>query len=145
VLTSNRRTARRLWLAILLPGLLLRSLIPLGFMPMFGPGYGVRLVLCAGYAPVPAATAMSADMPMDMPMGVPMDVPAPHHPDGDTRDHSSCPYGASPAFAALPALTSMSLPMPRSAPPLTLAAQIAHFEPAPRTQSPRAPPPPREV
>jgi hypothetical protein len=123
VLTSNRRTARRLWLAILLPGLLLRSLIPLGFMPMFGPGYGVRLVLCAGYAPVPAATAMSADMPM----------------------HSSCPYGASPAFAALPALTSMSLPMPRSAPPLTLAAQIAHFEPAPRTQSPRAPPPPREV
>jgi hypothetical protein len=37
--------------------LLLRALIPVGFMPMFGPGFGVQLTLCEGYAPVPS-TAM---------------------------------------------------------------------------------------
>ena len=43
----------RLWVALLLPALLLRSLIPLGFMPTFGPGYEVRFVVCECYAPTP--------------------------------------------------------------------------------------------
>ena len=45
----------KLWMAVLLPGLLLRVLTPVGFMPMFGPDFSVRIVLCEGYAPVPAA------------------------------------------------------------------------------------------
>ncbi|MGH7118295.1 MAG: hypothetical protein ACREFP_04800 [Acetobacteraceae bacterium] len=72
---------------LLLPGLLLRSLIPVGFMPMFGPGFSVGLMLCPVYAPIPdvarsgsfvggrapaaadASMAMSGmDIAMDMPM-----------------------------------------------------------------------------
>lgn len=68
-----RRT--RFWAVVLLPGLLLRSLIPVGFMPMFGPGLSLRLMLCPEYAPLPAAinspappadSASTADTSMDM-------------------------------------------------------------------------------
>ncbi len=96
---SHKRV--RWWVALLLPGLVLRSLIPLGFMPMFGPAYGVALVLCAGYAPVLGTTA---SMSMEMPMDAPMDG-QPGTPDHqDHQDHSTCPYGASPALGGLPTL-----------------------------------------
>src|ERR1039458_8263778 len=39
---------------MMLPGLLLRALIPLGFMPTFGPSLRVQLTLCEGYAPAPS-------------------------------------------------------------------------------------------
>jgi len=82
----NRRSIRS-WALLLLPGLLLRSLIPVGFMPMFGPGFSVGLMLCPVYAPVPdvantrssieghdfaAAQATVAVSRMDMAMDMPM-------------------------------------------------------------------------
>lgn len=141
------RRRGKLWIAIVLPGLLLRALIPLGFMPMFGPNFGVQLTLCEGYAPVPS---MVMDMSLDMPMDMPMPAPAQHHSGGEPssgkdgthshQDHSTCPYGASPTFAALVATTAVPASAQASVPSLTLAPQVAHFELAPRAQSPRAPP-----
>jgi hypothetical protein len=136
------RRCSKLWVAIVLPGLLLRGLIPLGFMPMFGPGLGVQLMLCEGYAPLPSmATAMSADISMDRPMDMPVEAPGPagggsppHH------DHSACPYGTSPAHAALSAWTDMPLSAQPAAPAQISAPQIDHFEITPRAQSPRGPP-----
>ena len=127
------------WVAVVLPGLLLRALIPVGFMPMFGPGLSVQLTLCEGYAPLPS---MAMDMSMDMPMG----VPAQHHSGGpgpgrngppSNQDHSSCPYGTSPTLASLPALTDVPVTVQASAPSLILDPQVAHFEIATRAQSPR--------
>jgi hypothetical protein len=104
-----------------LPGLLLRALIPIGFMPVFGAHTGVQLSMCDGYAPV-------APMP-DMPM-----------PAGGKSTHSLCPYGAGPALAALPVLDDAPTFIPVSAPPPVSAAQIGHVARVARTQSPRAPP-----
>jgi hypothetical protein len=120
--------------------LLLRALIPLGFMPMFGPGLSVQLMLCEGYAPVPSAAAeMPADMPMDMPTGITAQARTgggfPSH-----QDHSSCPYGASPTLAALPAVTHVPVAFEPIAPSPIQAPQVAHLEIAPRAQSPRGPP-----
>ena len=82
----SRKGVRR-WTVFLLPGLLLRTLIPVGFMPMFGPGFSIGLMLCPAYAPIPdlastgpsaaerdrAAAVASIAMPgMDMSMDMPM-------------------------------------------------------------------------
>jgi hypothetical protein len=127
--------------------LLLRALIPVGFMPMFGPNFGVQITLCEGYAPVPS---MPMDMSMDMPMDVPMSVPAQHNSPSDPssgkdgapshQDHSTCPYGASPTFAALVALTAVPAVVQASARSLISSPQIGYFQIAPRAQSPRGPP-----
>jgi hypothetical protein len=139
------RKRRRRWVAIVLPGLLLRALIPLGFMPMFGPGLSVQLILCEGYAPVPStASDMSMDMPMAMPMEPEMGRSARLHagePDPSShQDHSACPYGASPTLAATPALAEGSVSVPPTVPSRPLVAQVGHFQIAPRAQLPRGPP-----
>ena len=131
------RKRSRLWVAIVLPGLLLRALIPLGFMPMFGPGLSVQLALCEGYAPVPST---AAEMSMDMPMAVPMNTPTGKPSSPSHQDHSACPYGASPTLAALPTMSEVAVSVPPTVPSVTLVPQVGHFEIAPRAQSPRAPP-----
>ena len=130
----GRKRSRR-WVALVLPGLLLRALIPLGFMPMFGPGLSVQLMLCEGYAPVPSP---AAEMPMDMPMDMPMGATGHHSP--THQDHAACPFGASPVFASLPVF-SVELPTisPAAKQPLQ-SAQLAHLQITPRAQSPRGPP-----
>jgi hypothetical protein len=135
------------WLvALVLPGLLLRSLIPLGFMPMFGPGFSARIMLCAGYAPLPSILAHT---PADMAMDMPMDGRA-AHPDATEKagaggvpghqEHSTCPFGASAALAAIPVMDNWSATAPAAVPFRLSQAQITHFELAPRAQSPRGPP-----
>ena len=139
---GRKRSSR--WVAFVLPGLLLRALIPLGFMPLFGPGLSVQLMLCEGYAPVPSTAAeMRMDMPMDMPMDVPASAPAQVRTGGgfpSHQDHSSCPYGASPTLAALPALAHLPVSIEPIAPSPIRAAQVGHLEIAPRAQSARGPP-----
>lgn len=146
----GRRRAS-LWVALVLPGFLLRSLIPIGFMPMFGAGSAGQLVLCEGYAPVPAALV---DMPMAMPAGMSMNMPMgaaePHH--GGERqpasgrgspvrqDHSACPYGASPAFAVAATSAILTVRLPCAAKCALAAPQVVFFQVAPRAQSPRGPP-----
>jgi hypothetical protein len=142
-----RRKRLRWWVALLLPALVLRSLIPLGFMPMFGPGYGVQFVLCEGYAPVPGTTSsMSNSMSMDMPMDAatdllrqndapPVDGGAPVH-----QDHGTCPYGSAPALGGLPTLAVVLVAIQPPAEPAMNAAQVGYFEISPRAQSSRGPP-----
>jgi hypothetical protein len=130
LIRCSRRRANW-WVALVLPGLLLRALIPLGFMPMFGPDFSVRLTLCEGYAPVPA----SMDVPMDMSMDMSMKMPAPPH-----QEHGTCPYGASPTLAALPVLSALSATIQVSARPLIRTSQIISSEISPRAQSQRGPP-----
>jgi hypothetical protein len=118
-------------------------MIPLGFMPMFGPDFSVRLALCEGYAPVPS---MAMDMSMDMPMGAATDVPALHHSNAPAngvpshQEHGICPYGASPTLAALPALSAISQTVPVSATSFISSPQVTYFGLSPRAQSPRGPP-----
>jgi hypothetical protein len=114
---------------------------------MFGPNFGVQLTLCEGYAPV---GSVATDMSMDMPMDMPMPASAQHHSSGEPgsgkdgahshHDHSTCPYGASPTFATLVALTIMPASFHATVPSLIFSPQVAHFALAPRAQSPRAPP-----
>jgi hypothetical protein len=74
-----------------MPGLLLRSLIPVGFMPMFGPRLSLGLMLCPAYAPLPpglggaspdhgrgdasSESAVGMSMGIGMGMGMGMDMP----------------------------------------------------------------------
>jgi hypothetical protein len=141
----------KLWMAVLLPGLLLRVLTPLGFMPMFGPDFRVQIVLCEGYAPVPGAPSNSMLMAMDMPMDASMDMSV-HPPSNDAakpgsvspkhRSHNTCClYGSIPSLGVLPALTVIPAVDKRPAELPIPAAQVDTFELLARAQSPRGPPP----
>ena len=125
----------RLWVALLLPALLLRSLIPLGFMPTFGPDYEVRFVVCEGYAPTPGtASSMSMDMSMDMHMDAAETGNAPH------QDHGSCTYGSAPALGGLPTLAIVLVAVQHVTELAVTTAQVEYFQISPRAQSPRGPP-----
>jgi hypothetical protein len=133
--TTLKRT-RRLT-AWLLGMFLLRSLIPVGFMPMVGPGHSVQLVLCDGYGPVPSVPrAQSMDMAVSMDPH--MDMSQPGH--ATHQDHGTCLFGSSPALgapltvAAKPAveLKSTAIPAP--------SAQVMHYLVPYRAQSARGPP-----
>jgi len=130
------------WLAALAPGLLLRALVPVGFMPMVDPDFGIRMVVCEGYAPLPATKAAndaSADMPMDMDMGA-MDAPSPAHQGGAASHVGDCPYGSSPALGALPTLAMAMSQGALPAEPAVAASQVVHVDVSRRAQSPRGPP-----
>jgi hypothetical protein len=131
----NRRRSRA-WLLWALPAFFLRSLIPLGFMPTFGPGLSVQLALCETYAPVPAMD-MSKDMSMDMGTDIPQ---APHGDRAAHQDHGICLFGAGPVFGA-PLAHSAAAPAQQQAPNLTaFAPQVNHFDAPYRAQSARGPP-----
>jgi hypothetical protein len=131
-----KRKHLRWWLAVMLPGFLLRAMIPIGFMPMVGPGNSIQLVICEAYAPVPMVS-MSAAMQMDPGMSMPVNsgsgVPA-------HQDHGDCPYGSSPALGALPSVTIPIAGVARTVQLAMASPQIAHFGVLPRAQSPRGPP-----
>jgi hypothetical protein len=140
----------KLSMAVLLPGLLLRLLTPVGFMPMFGPGFSVQIVLCEGYAPVPAAPS-STLMAMDMPMDASMDMSV-HPPSSDAAKPGSvtperhshnpcCLYGSIPSLGVLPAMTVLPTVDQRPAELPIPTAQVDTFQLLARAQSPRGPPP----
>jgi hypothetical protein len=118
----------------MLSGFILRSLIPVGFMPMVGPDHSVRLVVCDSYAPTPWTKTL---MPMGMSHG------GAAHPGGGPplhQDHGYCPYGSSPALGALPSLILSSMVVQRPQELATALPQAGFFKLAPRAQSPRGPP-----
>jgi len=139
-------------LAILLPAFVLRSLIPMGFMPMFGPGFSVGLMLCEGYAPEPqppVAMDMSMDAGIDMSASATAQSAdsqrgATNGPSGRgspaRQNHSACPYGASPVSAGAPILAAVSLTPGRSPERALPAPQLTALQSIVRAQSPRAPP-----
>jgi hypothetical protein len=140
------------WPVFFLP-LLLRALIPVGFMPMVGANYSLQLVVCDGDGPMSVPTSLPLSMPRSMPMPMSMDMPAgmvmgdaggsPGSP-GHHHDHAergSCPYGSAPALGALPTLATLPRLLLQPSLKVALAtAQVANIEASPRSQSARAPP-----
>lgn len=149
------RKRNRMWVAVVLPGLLLRALIPVGFMPMFGPGMSVQLALCADYAPIapptsPESMDMPGDMPVDMPMGAAATAQQVPHPEADPStgggnphshpDHGVCPYAATSTLAAHSILIHVSTPVEPAAPPHLWLSQVTYSSTVSRAQSARGPP-----
>ena len=129
----------------MLSGFLLRSLIPIGFMPMVGADHSMRLVVCDSYAPVPWATSIpTSHGAHDGHDG--MDHAAPHqsaeHPGGGPvhQPHGSCPYGSGPALGALPALALSPMILQRPQELAIPLPQAGYFRLLPRAQTPRGPP-----
>ena len=128
--------ARRQWPAwLLLPALLLRALIPAGFMPFAGAG-GPHLGFCPGAGELPpgvTAAATHASHPGHAQHGVDgRGVPGtPHHP--------ACVFSAGAVTAfAVPPTDALAAPAPTS---LTERTAAPVFLPAIlRAQSPRGPP-----
>jgi hypothetical protein len=127
--TTLKRT-RRLT-AWLLAVFLLRSLIPVGFMPIIGSDHSVQLALCDGYAPVPS-------MAMDMSTDPHMDMSQPGH--AAHPDHGTCLFGSSPALGAPLAVSTHPAVQLQSAGMAARSAQIIHYEVPYRAQSARGPP-----
>jgi hypothetical protein len=139
------------WWAVLFLPMLLRALIPVGFMPMAGPNHSLELVVCDGDGPLSAAASMPmsmkmpAGMAMEMPPGTSMDgagsapgSPNPRH--GHTLS-GTCPYGSAPALGALPTLAILPrLSIQPSLKASLATAQVAYIEASLRSQSARAPP-----
>lgn len=121
--------------AWLLAVFLLRSLIPVGFMPMIGPGHSVQLALCDGDGPVPS---MPMSQSMDMSMDPHMDMSQPGH--AAHQDHGTCLYGSSPALGAPLAITTLPAVGLENAGITAPAAQVIHYEVPYRAQSARGPP-----
>jgi len=138
-----------------LPGLLLRALIPVGFMPMFGPGMEVQLALCEDYAPVAPpgvhetmgmSMGMGMGMSMDMPMAAPTQYSSGEPSTGGERhsfqDRNACPYAASSTLATQSMFAYLPTAVERPpAPPSLRLAQVLDSAIAPRAQSARGPPP----
>ncbi|MBV8343013.1 MAG: hypothetical protein JO173_11610 [Gammaproteobacteria bacterium] len=125
------RRGRALLFAGMMPALLLRALIPFGFMPV-ATSEGLKIALCPGIAGLPSAGAHG-------------------HPHHDTRapggseggaHHAPCLFSASGSVAGAPA--TLMLTLTGSAPRAEDSAQHPRlFSPSIlRAQSPRAPPSP---
>jgi hypothetical protein len=113
--------------------MLLRALLPEGWMPGTTASGMPELVICMMDEPVPVMP-----MPMIAKNGK-MDMPMPAH--GDNGHHESCPFAAAPHVAApasLPVLAEVSITATRFEAPdnFTRAKSTRHYAP----QSPRAPP-----
>jgi hypothetical protein len=147
-LVGKGAARRRGWLLLALTAFALRSLIPMGFMPSFGPGFSVGLMLCEGYAAIAPAQHGAMDMPMAASMDMSMQTRAQHHADQDPsggrspvpQNHSACPYGASPVLADVAMAPIVGPALERLPGPALPAAQLTVFASIPRAQSPRAPP-----
>jgi hypothetical protein len=133
---ARLRRHRLSWALLALPALLLRALIPPGFMPVAAEE-GFALEFCPGAAPLPPGIALASAHAHHR-----------HHhsPDGgrdppSATHHTPCLFAASATLA--PAPTAVVLLAPQSpegdAHPLDLSA--GPFVPSIlRAQSPRAPP-----
>ena len=121
---------------------------------MVGPGHRVELILCEGYAPAPApAPSMMMSLPMDMSDAMVvdprMDMSQAHRTQGSApmpagapahQDHGSCPYGASSALAAPPAVAIPAIVEQRASELAATSAQVGYFDVLLRAQSARGPP-----
>jgi hypothetical protein len=128
----------------MLSGFILRSLIPVGFMPMVGPDHSVRLVICDSYTPTPwIKTAQGGPVHADMGASHSHQSGDAMHPGGGPpvhQDHGFCPYGSSPALGALPSLVLSPIVVQRPQELAIALPQAGYFKLSPRAQSPRGPP-----
>jgi Protein of unknown function (DUF2946) len=114
---------RRVAVHLALIALMLRALLPAGWMPNPGAANGSPLVICTMDGPLKALDGKGK--------------PIRHDP----RDHEACPFAAAAHLAPPAQLASLALPAIAAAPaaapaqPESIIAH-AHYDP----QSPRAPP-----
>jgi hypothetical protein len=125
---SRLRRGRR-WLALLLPFLLVRGLIPVGFMPMGGSAGLIGL--CPGAAA--------------MPPGMVMPQHADHHGGGETGTDGAghavcCPFALSATVAGAPALLHPLLADTVIGPAIERGFLSLHLPAILRAQSSRGPP-----
>jgi hypothetical protein len=123
ILPALRRRQR--WLARLLPLLLLRSLIPVGFMPVAaGAGF---IGLCPDAAAMPPGMVMHEHM---------------HHAGGaDQNGHAPpCPFALSAAIAGVPTLSELIAHFSAVAPAELPAFASLRIATILRAQAPRGPP-----
>jgi hypothetical protein len=132
---SHLRTSRRRLALLVVPALLLRALIPVGFMPFAGTG-GLSIGLC------PAAA--------ELPPGV--STPAPHagqtghtHHGGSPGDtgtshHPACLFSAGAATVFAATLSAPALLAPALTTLDARGAQRVFLPAILRAQSPRGPP-----
>ncbi|GAA4028980.1 hypothetical protein GCM10022281_05100 [Sphingomonas rosea] len=109
---------RGLWLALLGLGLLMRALVPAGWMPAIDAD-GIRLVLCSGWQEAPAAPSHDAGRHGP---GEGHKMAASHgggHPSGDEREKAD--HSAPCTFAA----SALTAPLPTQGPMLAVAPVVA--------------------
>lgn len=134
-----RSRGRRL-VALLLPLLLVRALIPFGFMPVVAGG-GMTIGFCPGEADFPpgmAAAHQSAAQHLDQKAG----HHSPGHPGdpGGAAHHAPCLFAASAAPAFAPAMLALAANDTHRARPAQWVAARVFLPTILRAQSPRAPP-----
>jgi hypothetical protein len=113
------RTRSRRLLILVLSALLLRLLIPAGYMPLAAGG-GPMLGLCPGDMALSAGRAQHGG-----------------HPHGE---HVPCLFAASAAPAFSPPALALPLRSGAAAPPAAAAAATLHLPSILRSQTPRGPP-----
>lgn len=131
---THLRSRRHQLTWLVLPALLLRALIPAGFMPLAGTG-GAYLGFCPGAgAPDPSALVGHAHHHSHDEGGAPGAPAGAHH-------HPACVFsvGAATATAAAVALVS-AVTAPQA--PADRADSLVVLPPILRAQSSRGPPPP---
>jgi len=121
---------------LLLPLLLIRALIPFGFMPVVAGG-GLTIGFCPGEADLPPGIAtahQSAAQHLDHLAGH-------HHPGGPGAvHHAPCLFAASAAPAVAPALLAVVPVDPQRARPQQSVAAPVFLPTILRAQSSRGPP-----
>jgi hypothetical protein len=117
-------------LAWLLPLIVIRALVPVGFMPAWEHG-ALRMVLCE-----PDGLMAAAGQPPHHHhhAGAPADRPSHHHA------HGECPFGQSTGPALLPALTPLATAYTVIALHPAAVTSVADRRIPPRYQAPRGPP-----
>jgi hypothetical protein len=121
--TGVRRACAQFALAVML----LRALLPVGWMPGTTPQGGVALVICNGDGPAQSMAGMSGMDHKSTPGG-------PHHND-------ACPFAAAPHYAPVLGLAALALPVlafSNTQDRISLSLLAADMQHSP--QSPRAPP-----
>lgn len=133
------RAHRRCWLLLALPALVLRALIPTGFMPV-ATELGLNLELCPDAAVLPpglvAAAVHAHHHHQHFGHGVPEPASATHH--------APCLFAASATLAPAPSAVLMLRPQPAGSDVSGQAPAVRTFVPSIlRAQSARSPPPGR--
>jgi predicted DNA repair protein MutK len=135
LLHPSLRRKRRL-LLLVLPALLLRALIPAGFMPLAGAG-GAYLGFCPGAGAVPPSASEVATHATHL-AHTQLAGGAPHAP-GSASHHPACLFSAG-ATTASAVTTSAALTMPVMLAPAERVASLILLPAILRAQSSRAPP-----
>ena len=131
------RARRRRWALLALPALLLRALVPAGFMPM-ATADGLSIGFCPDFAALPRGVAAAVRS---------HDHHHHHHdhgmPDGSAggAHHAPCLFAASAVLAGTPAAAAIPASFAHEQQPGVPAAAALPFVPSiERTQAARAPP-----